>query len=94
MQHCGPFRLNFGGRTQGNGRYQSFFSGALDDIRLFNVEVSAATVSQIYKESSKIMCDGSALGELMDGVNHMCCDGVTPTTWTTLEQDGPNHLVL
>ena len=30
----------------------------------------------------------------VDGDGDIDIDGVTPTTWTTLEQDGPNHLVL
>ena len=36
----------------------------LDDIRLFSVEVSQATIEQIYEESARIMCDASALTEL------------------------------
>jgi hypothetical protein len=66
--------LTFGCRTQGNGGYQTFFAGALDDIRFFNVEVSQATVDQVYTESTKVMCDSSALSEMMNTVNHMCCD--------------------
>lgn len=44
------------------------------DIRLFSAEVSAATVMQIYHESSQVMCDATALDELMNSVNHACCD--------------------
>ena len=29
---------------------------------------------QIYHESSQVMCDATALGELMNSVNHACCD--------------------
>ena len=66
--------ITLGARTQGRGTYQDWFTGALDDIRLFSAEVSAATVGEIYQESSRIMCDSSALSELMNAVNHQCCD--------------------
>eukprot|EP01051_Picozoa_sp_SAG22_P022551 SAG22_NODE_5443_length_1013_cov_1.072210_2_plen_191_part_00 len=96
-------QLTFGARTNdkkwGNAGYQDFFAGALDDLRLFNVEVSSATVAQIYKQSSKVMCDASALSGLMNGVNHMCCDdpdypvdcsnGLPPTCSVDCAQVGP-----
>lgn len=49
-------------------------TGCRQDIRLFSAEVSAATVTQIYHESSQVMCDAGALAELMNSVNHACCD--------------------
>ena len=70
-------QLTFGARTNWGGGYahwQDWFAGMLDDIRLFSVEVSQATIEQIYEESARIMCDASALTELLNGVNHMCCD--------------------
>jgi hypothetical protein len=68
--------LTFGARTNWHGRpvYQDWFAGMIDDIRLFSVEVGLATIGGIYMNSAKVMCDDSALMELTNGVNHMCCD--------------------
>lgn len=69
--------LTFGARTNWYGHrpvYQDWFAGRLDDIRLFSVEVGLATIGGIFMSSAKVMCDSSALIDLTDGINNMCCN--------------------
>ena len=77
--------LTLGCRTDRNRQYRNFFQGRLDSIRLFDQNMQAAFIRNMYNlelqpvsgdvTSSEIQCDVASLSMMVTQLQSDCCSG-------------------